>query len=169
MRRVATALLVAAACTCGGGDGPREQLLATIERLIELHDEGAGSASVARVEELTGVELAAVEDDGNPYFATHRGRDEDGPISEVELRVASSAEARRGQILILTVGDDVLVTKQEIETAYGEGPDFTVPSPHAPPGAPAYDNYRFPWGRLSFGFTRGEGRLTTVVFDTVPE
>jgi len=170
MRSAVTALLLATACTCDGGDGPREQVLATVERLIALHDDGPGGASVARIAEETGVELAEVEDDGNAHFATHRGVDEDGPLTAVELRVPASPEARRGQILVLTVADRVVLTREEIETAYGEGPDFTVPSPHAPPDAPAYSNYRFPWGRLSFGFSRGEReRLTTVVFDTVPE
>lgn len=167
---LASSLISSLACSSRGISEARENqgiqrldLFALIDRLV-----AARPLTKAKVERLTGVSLEVDAMRSNPYFALYVSARAERFFERVELREAREGATRRGGLLILDL-DPLAVDLQhrEIPRRYGESFSFQPPSaaPSAQRPAPAYYQYREPWGELRFGFGRSDGRIEAVVID----
>ena len=123
--------------------------------------------SVERVSSTLGVSLELQPERSNAHFAIHTSSTSSAPSAPwaaVELRVPV-AEDRDG-LVVVSLRDEVEISKQEVMDRFGARPEIMVPTPREPKDAPLYLVYRFGWGDVRFGFERG-GResLRRVVLD----
>ena len=90
-------------------------------------------------------------------------------VKAVELRIPVAESATSGPLVVIDVDSAVrCIAQDEIEKHYGANPALQVPTPRQPPSSPLNYEYRFPWGRLSFGVSRTAPEcLTRVVVDYV--
>ncbi len=88
-------------------------------------------------------------------------------VKGVELRIPVAESATSGPLVVIDVDSTVrCIPQDEIEKHYGANPALQVPTPRQPPSSPLNYEYRFPWGRLSFGVSRTPPEcLTRVVVD----
>jgi hypothetical protein len=106
----------------------------------------------------------------NPYYDIRHGVITAGKtseiVAEIELRTPIISE-RRGSLLIIDLKKNVNITDKDIMKLFPEKPEFHPKPPNAPASVPDYLVVNKPWGKLSFGISRDEDRLVSVVIDTI--
>ena len=139
--------------------------------LFAILDELRDSPSVREewLEHRLGVSVAERSTESTEYFRVLHGQQSTQVpgISAVELRVPIAQSATSGPMLVLHIDASVrCVSLDEIQKHYGARPALQVPTPRQPASAPIEYEYRFAWGRMSFGISRGTTEcLTRVVVD----
>ena len=109
-------------------------------------------------------ELAVELDDQEPQEVLRWGMERFGP------RLAICTSLQSDGMALLDIAPDQAATAEEVIARYGVDNELALPTTRQPEDSPVYLVYRFPWGKLSFGFEPDlDGRLTNVVVDAIPE
>ena len=122
--------------------------------------------TAAVVQGATGVSVAPVTSESNPYFTVYRSEKGagNGAWSSVEVRSPTSLSAGKGGMVLLHIASPC-VKASDVGDRFGAAEPGEPTSPDMPPGSPEYTVYHQPWGALRLGFSPSSECLDTVVLD----
>jgi hypothetical protein len=171
-------IVAACAAACGRGEvqEQKSQPVSKEGRAMSTHEEffktiqdliAARPFTVEGVEKVSKHKLAAVPKESNAYFGVFAAQDEAHPnFRALELRMPKPGATARDGMLILTVQPKVSINQKEVKAQFGENPELSFQTHRRPPDGPTYFVYRFPWGKVSFGFDgKGQELLQSVSID----
>lgn len=79
-----------------------------------------------------------------------------------------SIDFRGPGLVTLTIAAGHCIKKKEVMSRYGDRPEISFQTHRRPPQGPTYFAYRFPWGKVSFGFDgKGEECLQSVTVEVI--
>ncbi len=117
------------------------------------------------VAEVTGIELAVSS--SNEYFDIYTAKAPIAPFTSIEVRQRSLSSSQAGQVMF-ELAPDLCVTETAAVAKLGafvdEGP--SIPSPHGPPGAPAYRTWKIDGVVVKLGFARDTAGCARIVIIT---
>jgi hypothetical protein len=148
-------LLATLACVvgCSRGDVPAqkgeshpkgEHVMSVNDDFFKLVQDlmAARPFTIEGVEKITGHKLHPV-----PNTAFFASKDD-------THRSFQAIDMRGPNFISLDVQTQRCVEENEVKGRYGDRPELSFPTAPAPPTTPVYLVYRFPWGKVSFGFER---------------
>lgn len=106
----------------------------------------------------------------NPYYDIRDGVIITGKpaeiVAKIELRTPV-IPGRSGSFLIIDLKKKVNITEKDIMKLFPEMPEFSPRHAEVPATEPDYFIYTKPWGKISFGISRDDKRLVSVIIDSL--
>jgi GNAT superfamily N-acetyltransferase len=142
------------------------ELLDKIGEIVAIQPFDATKVGMA-----VGLPVAHIPDESTPYFVVYRSSPPGNDLfAGYEMRVSADYQRPNLGMALLDIAPDQFATAEEVIARYGADNELALPTTRQPEDSPVYLVYRFPWGKLSFGFEPDlDGRLTSVVVDAIPE
>ena len=88
-------------------------------------------------------------------------------VKAAEVRLPVDRSPGKGGFISLSIDPGIeCISVDQIFSRFGDKPELGVPTPRQPATAPLYYLYRYPWGELRLGVSRGAPEcLETAVVD----